>query len=81
MGRPPWAVRLGVRAAGPARNSGGRRDDPTPRLDVRAYVESKSFTGWGRGVSLTLAEVELLEAQLPAIKTALVAAQPLANAA
>ena len=51
-------------------------DDPTPRLDIWGYVEAKSFTGWGRGVSLTLAEVQALMRVLPEIERALIAATP-----
>jgi hypothetical protein len=45
--------------------------DPKPRVDVRNYVESKRFTGWTKGASLTLEELEAFEQVVPALKAAL----------
>lgn len=46
-------------------------DDPTPRVDVRKYVTTRRYTGWSSGISLTLGQLEALEARLSQVKAEL----------
>ena len=36
-------------------------DNPTPKLDLRQYVEGKNWQGWGKGLALSAAEWDELQ--------------------
>jgi hypothetical protein len=55
------------------RTKDGGEKFAAPVFDLRPFVTGRKFTGWGKGVCLSLAELDALLAQAPAIRAQLAA--------
>jgi hypothetical protein len=48
-------------------------EETAPRVDVRQYKQTRFYTGWARGASLTLEQYEDLKQRIPQIDAAIAA--------